>query len=94
MESPLASDSLDEVRQAARAGDMPGRAACTHAVETVAEVDATAARSAAAALPTRLHLQRDACDAEAATRNFSVTPLTWEQAGRMLFDSDPAVPVL
>ena len=71
-----------------------GRIAAMHAVETVAAVTRSAntlggGSSVYAASP----LQRHARDAEVITHHFTVSPHTWEEAGRVLLGRAPTVQV-
>jgi alkylation response protein AidB-like acyl-CoA dehydrogenase len=69
------------------------RTATTHAAETAANVTRTAnVLGGGSSIYSSSSLQRHARDAEAITHHFTVTPHTWEQAGRMLLGRDPLVP--
>ena len=85
---------LEGGRQAVGIVRKPNGTTITIAVETAPRFYAPAARPAAASRPERFHFLRFACATEAVTRNFSATTFTCQQAGQMLFGSDPAVPML
>ena len=71
-----------------------GRLAATHAVETGAAAARTAATLAGgSALYRTSPFQRHVRDAEAVTHHFTVSPHTWEEAGRVLLGREPSVPV-
>jgi alkylation response protein AidB-like acyl-CoA dehydrogenase len=93
--------SAEDMWQTVRAGRTPtpreialGRMAATQAVETAAAVTQAANTLAGgAAIFHRTSLQRHARDAEAITHHFTMSPHTWEQAGRVLLGLAPGVPV-
>lgn len=70
------------------------RIACTQVVETAAAVTRTANTLAGgSSIYSASSLQRHARDAEAITHHFTVSPHTWEEAGRVLLGRSPTVPV-
>ena len=70
-----------------------GRIAATQAVETAASVTRTAnTLGGGSSIYSTSSLQRHARDAEAITHHFTVTPHTWEEAGRVLLGRKPNVP--
>ena len=77
-----------------RVGNKTSRAATAFSLGTTTDFDATAASPAAATQHRRFALSRGACDADAVTHNFCATVFACLHAGRMLFGSDPAVPIL
>jgi alkylation response protein AidB-like acyl-CoA dehydrogenase len=96
----LLYDAVDNVWQSVSAGDAPtdrqialGRIAATHAAETCATVTRTASILAGGtAIYADSSLQRHALDADAVAHHFTVSPHTWEEAGRVLMGRAPTVP--
>ncbi len=94
-------DAVGAVWDAVCAGRAPsardlalGRAAATHAAETSAAVAGLANRLAGGStIYSSSSLQRHARDAEAITHHFTVSPHTWEEAGRVLLGRQPIAPV-
>jgi alkylation response protein AidB-like acyl-CoA dehydrogenase len=92
--------SVEDIWQTLSAGRRPtqrqlalGRMAALHAAETGANVARVAnVLAGGSSLHSRSPLQRHARDAEAVTHHFTVTPLAWEDAGRVLLGRDPSVP--
>lgn len=71
-----------------------GRIAATQAVETAAKVARTANTLAGgSSIYSRSSLQRHMRDADAITHHFTVAPLTWEDAGRVLLGRQPTIPI-
>lgn len=97
----LLFDTVEAMWQGVSAGREPTlrelaqvRLAATHAVETGARAARTAATLAGgSALYRTSPLQRHVRDAEAVTHHFTVSPHTWEEAGRVLLGREPSVPV-
>jgi alkylation response protein AidB-like acyl-CoA dehydrogenase len=97
----LLYDTIAEIWEAVCAGtpisdrqNAMGRAACTHAVETAADVTRMAnTHAGGSAIFVSSPLQRHMRDAEAMTHHFTVAPHTWEQAGRVLLGRQPTTPV-
>jgi alkylation response protein AidB-like acyl-CoA dehydrogenase len=71
-----------------------GRLASTRAVETTARVaDTVATLAGGSTIYSSSSLQRHARDAEVLTHHFTVSPHTWEEAGRVLLGREPLTPV-
>lgn len=71
-----------------------GRIAATQAVETAAAVARTVSTLAGgSSIYLSSSLQRHVRDAEAVTHHFTVSPHTWEEAGRVLLGRQPVAPV-
>jgi alkylation response protein AidB-like acyl-CoA dehydrogenase len=71
-----------------------GRVAATHAVETGAAVARTVNTLAGgSSIYLSSALQRHARDAEAMTHHFTVSPHTWEEAGRVLLGRKTVAPI-
>lgn len=94
-------DTVEDMWQSVSAGRSPttrqlaiGRAAATHAAEVGAAVTRTVSTLAGGnAIYSTSSLQRHARDADAVTHHFTVTPHTWEEAGRVLLGRQPTIPV-
>jgi alkylation response protein AidB-like acyl-CoA dehydrogenase len=70
------------------------RAASTHAAETASTVTRTvSALAGGSSIYSSSSLQRHTRDAEALTHHFTVSPHTWEEAGRVLLGREPVQPV-
>jgi alkylation response protein AidB-like acyl-CoA dehydrogenase len=70
------------------------RTAAVNAAETALQVTRTANLLAGgASIYLSSSLQRHARDAEAVTHHFTVSPHTWEEAGRVLLGREPTVPL-
>jgi indole-3-acetate monooxygenase len=84
------------------AGQMPtsrqvalARAAANHAAVTAAAVTHTVNTLAGgSSIYTKSSLQRHARDVEAITHHFTVAPLVWEEAGRVLLGRPPIAPAI
>ena len=93
-------ETVEDMWQTVNAGRPPsgrqlalGRIAATQAVETAARVTRTAnTLGGGSSIYSTSSLQRHARDAEAITHHFTVTPHTWEEAGRVLLGRKPNVP--
>ncbi len=94
-------ETSEEMWQTVNAGRPPsarqlalGRIAATQAVKSAASVTRTRqyARWREFDLLHVVSPQRHARDAEAITHHFTVTPHTWEEAGRVLLGRKPNVP--
>jgi alkylation response protein AidB-like acyl-CoA dehydrogenase len=94
-------ETAENMWESVCAGHSPGgrqlaltRAAAIHAVETAAAVTRIAnTLGGGSSIYSSSSLQRHARDAEAITHHFTVSPHTWEQAGRVLLGREPGVPV-
>jgi alkylation response protein AidB-like acyl-CoA dehydrogenase len=97
----LLYETVEAIWQSVSAGRAPtkrqlalGRIAATHAAETAAAVTRTAnTLGGGSSIYSASSLQRHARDAEAITHHFTVSPHTWEEAGRVLLGREPIVPV-
>jgi indole-3-acetate monooxygenase len=97
----LLFDTVEEIWDGVTRGDAPdgrltalGRAAATHAAETGAEVTRTVSRLAGGtAIYSSSSFQRHARDAGAVAQHFTMSPHTWEEAGRVFLGREPIVPV-
>jgi alkylation response protein AidB-like acyl-CoA dehydrogenase len=97
----LLYETVEDIWQSVSAGRAPtkrqlalGRIAATHAAETAAAVTRTAnTLGGGSSIYSASSLQRHARDAEAITHHFTVSPHTWEEAGRVLLGREPIVPV-
>jgi alkylation response protein AidB-like acyl-CoA dehydrogenase len=93
-------ETVEDIWQTVCAGAAPssrqialGRVAVSHAAETCADVARTASRLAGGtAIYSASSLQRHARDADAVAHHFTVSPHTWEEAGRVMFGRAPIVP--
>jgi alkylation response protein AidB-like acyl-CoA dehydrogenase len=71
-----------------------GRIAATQAVETAARVARKANTLAGgSSIYSKSSLQRHMRDTDAMTHHFTVAPLTWEDAGRVLLGRQPTIPI-
>ena len=70
------------------------RAACTHAAETAATVTArVGVLAGGSAIYATSSLQRHVRDADAVAHHFTVSPHTWEDAGRVFLGRSPLAPM-
>jgi indole-3-acetate monooxygenase len=94
-------DAVDDIWQSVSAGrevtrrqGALGRIAAIQAAETGATVARTANTLAGgSSIYLTSSLQRHARDAEAVTHHFTVSPHTWEEAGRVLLGREPIAPI-
>jgi alkylation response protein AidB-like acyl-CoA dehydrogenase len=92
---------VEDMWQSVSAGHEPtrrqlalGRIAATQAAETAATVTRTAnTLGGGSSIYSTSSLQRHARDAEAVTHHFTVSPHSWEEAGRVLLGREPIAPV-
>ncbi|HEY0285271.1 MAG TPA: acyl-CoA dehydrogenase family protein [Vicinamibacterales bacterium] len=93
-------DTVANMWETVSAGDAPskrqialGRMAATYAAETSAAVTRTASRLAGGtSIYASSPLHRHARDADAVAHHFTVSPHTWEEAGRVLLGRELTVP--
>jgi alkylation response protein AidB-like acyl-CoA dehydrogenase len=92
---------VEDMWQSVSAGHEPtrrqlalGRIAATQAAETAAAVTRIANTiGGGSSIYSTSSLQRHARDAEAVTHHFTVSPHSWEEAGRVLLGREPIAPV-
>jgi alkylation response protein AidB-like acyl-CoA dehydrogenase len=93
-------DTVEEIWRTVSSGTPPtsrqnalGRVAAAHAAETAGAVTRTASQLAGgSAIYSSSSLQRHARDANAVCHHFTVSPHTWEEAGRVFLGRAPTVP--